>query len=291
MVGLQGFNDDATEAAGMALFSINVLAARPEANTDDEVDSITRLVAHEFFHHWSGAVCGPAGAAHDSALLQCGTQTHRCLHHGTRASAPLPAGNRVTLCDWLNLTVKEGLTVYREQQFMADLDAAAAAVAVSPDWADALLQALHAHTQAAAAEGAGASRGQLQEASWKRVQDTAYLRSEQFPEDAGPLAHAIRPAAVSSLSSLYTDTVYAKVRHRVGAGAVVLAASRRHECARLAGEAVDARCCCCLAATTAGRCCGAHVQVPAGPSCLQAGRGGFFRQQPRQGGSLKGRCA
>lgn len=54
MVGLEGFNDDATETKGISLFSINILAALPANNTDDEVENIRALVAHEYFHNWSG---------------------------------------------------------------------------------------------------------------------------------------------------------------------------------------------------------------------------------------------
>jgi hypothetical protein len=68
MVGLEGFNDDATETKGISLFSIGVLAALPANNTDDEVHGIRSIVAHEYFHNWSGAfsaahtVCSPAAA-------------------------------------------------------------------------------------------------------------------------------------------------------------------------------------------------------------------------------------
>lgn len=117
----------------------------------------------------------------------------------------------MTLRDWLGLTVKEGLTVYREDSFMADLDAAAAAVTVphgSPDWEQQLLSKLYDIT---AASAGGTSGDQPQPSSWRRVLEGAYLREEQFDEDEGPLAHPIRPKHVTSLCSLYTDTVYAKV--------------------------------------------------------------------------------
>jgi aminopeptidase N len=122
-----------------------------------------------------------------------------------------PTGNRVTLRDWLDLTVKEGLTVYREDSFMADLDAAAAAVTAphgSPDWEAQLLSKLYDITAASAGVTLG---DQPQPSSWRRVLEGAYLREEQFDEDEGPLAHPIRPKHVTSLCSLYTDTVYAKV--------------------------------------------------------------------------------
>jgi hypothetical protein len=153
----------------------------------------------------------------------------------------------VTLRDWLNLTVKEGLTVYREQQFMADLDAAAAAAAVtapygSTDWEPELLLHLYSiasssaggHNAPAAAaatsdlsapasaaadaakgghEASGASvcTGDMLGCLWRRVLEAGHIREEQWPEDDGPLAHPIRPSQVKSLDSMYTDTVYAKV--------------------------------------------------------------------------------
>jgi len=123
----------------------------------------------------------------------------------------LPAGNRVTLRDWLNLTVKEGLTVYREHQFMADFDAAAAAVTAPPgssEWESEFMSKLYSMTAAAAS---GQPADQPQPSSWRRVLEASYLRDEQFSEDEGPLAHPIRPAQVNSLCALYTDTVYAKV--------------------------------------------------------------------------------
>jgi aminopeptidase N len=117
----------------------------------------------------------------------------------------------VTLRDWLDLTVKEGLTVYREHQFMADLDAATAAVTApygSPDWEPALLSNLFTMASAAAR---GLPPDAPQPSSWRRVYEADYLRDEQFAEDEGPLTHPIRPAQVTSLKSLYTDTVYVKV--------------------------------------------------------------------------------
>lgn len=152
----------------------------------------------------------------------------------------------MTLRDWLNLTVKEGLTVYREQQFMADLDAAAAAVTApygSTDWEPELLSHLYriaaassgnapevtatasqGATAAAAAAGGGLAAsgalvhtGGVPGCSWRRVLEAGYLREEQWPEDDGPLAHPIRPSQVKSLCSLYTDTVYAKVGVRESA--------------------------------------------------------------------------
>jgi aminopeptidase N len=118
----------------------------------------------------------------------------------------------VTVRDWLNLTAKEGLTTYREDAFMSDLDAAAAAVSApygSIDWEPELLSKLYSMTAAAAARGLPADAPRP--SSWRRVWEGAYLRQEQFDEEEGPLAHPIRPRQVSSLCALYTDTVYAKV--------------------------------------------------------------------------------
>jgi aminopeptidase N len=131
----------------------------------------------------------------------------------------------VTLRDWLNLTVKEGLTVYREHQFMADLDAAAAAVTApygSPNWEPELLANLYTMASAAAR---GLPPDAPQPSSWRRVYEADYLRDEQFDEDEGPLAHPIRPEQATSLTSLYTDTVYAKVG---GVSALLLLLSCRY---------------------------------------------------------------
>jgi aminopeptidase N len=172
----------------------------------------------------------------------CGLHTlwHVCSHPSNCILSyppPLdtpPLGNRVTLRDWLNLTVKEGLTVYREQQFMADLDAAAAAVTAptsSTDWEPQLLSHLYriaaagsgdapaaaavagqsAPASTAAAAGGGCAGAPVPGCSWRRVLEACHLREAQWPEDDGPLAHPIRPSQVTSLCSLYTDTVYAKV--------------------------------------------------------------------------------
>lgn len=123
----------------------------------------------------------------------------------------------MTVRDWLNLTAKEGLTTYREDTFMADLDAAAAAVTApygSTEWEPELLSKLYSMTSAAAR---GLPADAPLPSSWRRVWEAAYLRQEQFDEEEGPLAHPIRPRQVSSLCALYTDTVYAKV---AGAGVV-----------------------------------------------------------------------
>lgn len=117
----------------------------------------------------------------------------------------------MTVRDWLNLTAKEGLTTYREDTFMADLDAAAAAVTApygSTEWEPELLSKLYSMTSAAAR---GLPADAPRPCSWRRVWEAAYLRQEQFDEEEGPLAHPIRPRQVSSLCALYTDTVYAKV--------------------------------------------------------------------------------
>lgn len=175
-----------------------------------------------------------------STLKQAVFDTNMCL-----LCCRTCAGNRVTLRDWLNLTVKEGLTVYREHQFMADLDAATAAVTApygSPDWEPQLLTNLYTMASDAAR---GLPADAPQSSSWRRVHEAKYLRNEQFDEDEGPLAHPIRPAHVTSLKSLYTDTVYAKVG---GLPALLPpACTGRHNMCSCG------RCCCC--------CCSRHVNA------------------------------
>jgi aminopeptidase N len=108
-----------------------VLAA-PETATDDEYEAIEAVIGHEYFHNWTG--------------------------------------NRVTCRDWFQLTLKEGLTVFRDQQFTADQTSAAV----------------------------------------KRIRDVVALRTNQFPEDAGPMSHPIRPESYISMDNFYTATVYEK---------------------------------------------------------------------------------
>ena len=132
IVAVDTFNMGAMENKGLNLFNSKYVLARPETATDDEYEAIEAVIGHEYFHNWTG--------------------------------------NRVTCRDWFQLTLKEGLTVFRDQQFTADMTSA----------------------------------------PLKRIHDVATLRSHQFPEDAGPLAHPIRPEVYIAVDNFYTPTVYEK---------------------------------------------------------------------------------
>ncbi|BBD78980.1 aminopeptidase N [Aerosticca soli] len=132
VVATHDFNMGAMENKGLNIFNAKYLLADPAVTTDDEYRAIEAVVGHEYFHNWTG--------------------------------------NRVTCRDWFQLSLKEGLTVFREQQFIA---------------------ALHVP-------------------ALKRIEDVALLRRTQFPEDAGPLAHPVRPAEYRAIDNFYTATVYEK---------------------------------------------------------------------------------
>ena len=132
VVATHDFNMGAMENKGLNIFNAKYLLADPDSSTDDEYRHVESVIAHEYFHNWSG--------------------------------------NRVTCRDWFQLSLKEGLTVFREQSFSADMNSA----------------------------------------SLKRIEDVSLLRRAQFPEDAGPLAHPVRPAQYSEINNFYTATVYEK---------------------------------------------------------------------------------
>ncbi|MGN2254104.1 aminopeptidase N [Frateuria sp. GZRe12] len=132
VVATHDFNMGAMENKGLNIFNAKYLLADPDTTTDDEYRAVEAVIGHEYFHNWSG--------------------------------------NRVTCRDWFQLSLKEGLTVFREQQFSADMN--------SPPL--------------------------------KRIDDVALLRRAQFPEDAGPLAHPVRPSQYSEINNFYTATVYEK---------------------------------------------------------------------------------
>ncbi len=132
IVATDHFNMGAMENKGLNIFNSKYVLARPDTATDGDYERIEGVVAHEYFHNWTG--------------------------------------NRVTCRDWFQLTLKEGLTVFRDQQFTADRTSAAV----------------------------------------KRIQDVMELRRRQFPEDAGPMAHPIRPEAYQEMNNFYTATVYVK---------------------------------------------------------------------------------
>ncbi len=132
IVAVDDFNMGAMENKGLNIFNSRYVLASPETATDDDYANIERIIAHEYFHNWTG--------------------------------------NRITCRDWFQLSLKEGLTVFRDQQFMADMRGAAV----------------------------------------KRIGDVLTLRARQFREDAGPLAHPVRPADYVEINNFYTATVYEK---------------------------------------------------------------------------------
>jgi len=132
IVAVNDFNMGAMENKGLNVFNTAFVLAKPETATDTDYERIEGVIAHEYFHNWSG--------------------------------------NRVTCQDWFQLTLKEGLTVFRDQQFSADMGSAAV----------------------------------------KRIEDVRVLRARQFAEDSGPRAHAIRPESYMKMDNFYTSTVYEK---------------------------------------------------------------------------------
>jgi aminopeptidase N len=132
IVAVDDFNMGAMENKGLNVFNSKFVLAKPETATDVDYEGIEAVIAHEYFHNWTG--------------------------------------NRVTCRDWFQLTLKEGLTVFRDQEFTADMLSAAV----------------------------------------KRIEDVRSLRSHQFPEDAGPMAHPIQPQSYIEMNNFYTMTVYEK---------------------------------------------------------------------------------
>jgi aminopeptidase N len=132
IVAVSDFNMGAMENKGLNVFNTKYVLADPDTATDADFDAVEGVIAHEYFHNWSG--------------------------------------NRVTCRDWFQLSLKEGFTVLRDQLFSQDM------------------------------------RGQ----AVKRIEDVRILRAAQFPEDAGPLAHPIRPDSYREISNFYTATVYNK---------------------------------------------------------------------------------
>lgn len=132
IVAVDDFNMGAMENKGLNVFNSKYVLAKQETATDTDFIGIEAVIAHEYFHNWSG--------------------------------------NRITCRDWFQLTLKEGLTVFRDQQFTADMNAAAP----------------------------------------KRIDDVNVLRTAQFAEDAGPMAHPIQPDSYQEINNFYTVTVYNK---------------------------------------------------------------------------------
>ena len=136
IVATSDFNMGAMENKGLNIFNTKLLLANPATATDADYANIESVVGHEYFHNWTG--------------------------------------NRVTCRDWFQLSLKEGLTVFRDQEFSQDLCADASARAV------------------------------------KRIEDVRLLRTVQFPEDAGPMAHPVRPDSYVEINNFYSVTVYEK---------------------------------------------------------------------------------
>jgi aminopeptidase N len=145
IVASHDFNMGAMENKGLNIFNAKYVLANPTVATDTDFANIESIVGHEYFHNWTG--------------------------------------NRVTCRDWFQLSLKEGLTVFRDQEFSADM----------------MLGDSAAHGDA----GTWAR-------SVKRIEDVRTLRAAQFPEDAGPLAHPVRPDSYQEIGNFYTATVYEK---------------------------------------------------------------------------------
>ncbi len=143
IVAVPDFNSGAMENKGLNLFNTKYVLADPQTATDADFDGIESVVAHEYFHNWTG--------------------------------------NRITCRDWFQLTLKEGLTVFRDSEFSSDM----AAHGLDPD-------------QAASARAV------------RRIESVRVLRSAQFPEDSGPMSHPIRPDSYQEIRNFYTATVYEK---------------------------------------------------------------------------------
>jgi aminopeptidase N len=132
VVAVSHFNMGAMENKGLNIFNDKYVLADPETATDQDYAAIEAIIAHEYFHNWTG--------------------------------------NRITCRDWFQLCLKEGLTVYRDQEFSSDMRSRAV----------------------------------------KRIADVRTLRAAQFSEDSGPLAHPVRPRAYKEINNFYTPTVYEK---------------------------------------------------------------------------------
>ncbi|MFN3274170.1 MAG: aminopeptidase N [Paracoccus sp. (in: a-proteobacteria)] len=138
IVAVDDFNMGAMENKGLNIFNSKLVLASPETATDTDYERIEAVIAHEYFHNWTG--------------------------------------NRITCRDWFQLCLKEGLTVFRDQQFTSDLRSAAV----------------------------------------KRIEDVQTLRARQFREDQGPLAHPPRPDRYEEINNFYTATVYEKGAEVIG---------------------------------------------------------------------------
>ena len=151
IVAVSDFNMGAMENKGLNIFNTKYVLARPETATDVDYANIEAVVGHEYFHNWTG--------------------------------------NRVTCRDWFQLSLKEGLTVFRDQEFSADMAAGLDSTGEERDASDASASSAHAT---------------------KRIEDVRMLRQTQFAEDAGPMAHPVRPEQYVEINNFYTVTIYEK---------------------------------------------------------------------------------
>lgn len=138
IVAVDDFNMGAMENKGLNIFNSSCVLASPETSTDSNFERIEAIIAHEYFHNWTG--------------------------------------NRITCRDWFQLCLKEGLTVFRDAQFTAD----------------------------------------MRSEPVKRIDDVIALRARQFPEDQGPLSHPVRPESFQEINNFYTATVYEKGAEVIG---------------------------------------------------------------------------
>ncbi len=145
IVAVGDFNMGAMENKGLNIFNTKYVLANPRTETDVDFANVEAVVGHEYFHNWTG--------------------------------------NRVTCRDWFQLTLKEGLTVFRDQEFSADM---------------------------AVAQLAGQAVDEAGVRATLRIENVRNLRAQQFPEDAGPMAHPIRPESYQEIGNFYTATVYQK---------------------------------------------------------------------------------
>ncbi len=132
IVAIRHFNMGAMENKSLNIFNSKLILSNSETSTDDELEKIEAVIAHEYFHNWTG--------------------------------------NRVTCRDWFQLSLKEGLTVFRDQQFTSD----------------------------------------LHDYSIKRIEDSKFLRTHQFREDAGKTSHPVKPEKYLEIDNFYTTTIYEK---------------------------------------------------------------------------------
>ena len=132
IVAVDDFNMGAMENKGLNIFNTSAVLVNPKTSTDAAFQRVEAIVAHEYFHNWSG--------------------------------------NRVTCRDWFQLSLKEGFTVFRDSQFSSDMNSATV----------------------------------------KRIEDVAFLRSHQFAEDGGPMAHSVQPDSYMEINNFYTVTIYEK---------------------------------------------------------------------------------